>query len=180
VLTLHVAGTASCVPQSLRPGPPHLFESSAASSSHACTQTHTRAQVTLIREYAQGPHALMYCLPTGALDPSRHADLAQCAARELSEEVRAVCVRARVRACVCACVRACVCVCVCVSLFGRCVSASAPPPGMRGHSFCCGGSASSHADTTAVHTPTLAHPATGLAGGRAVALPAAPWARWPA
>lgn len=45
-------------------------------------------QVTLIREYAQGPNALMYCLPTGGLDPHRHADMAECAARELSEEVR--------------------------------------------------------------------------------------------
>lgn len=45
-------------------------------------------QVTLIREYAQGPNALLYCLPTGGLDPRRHADLADCAARELSEEVR--------------------------------------------------------------------------------------------
>lgn len=43
-------------------------------------------EVTLIREYAQGPNALMYCLPTGALDPQRHADLQECAARELSEE----------------------------------------------------------------------------------------------
>eukprot|EP00878_Enallax_costatus_P033038 GHUV01036414.1.p1 GENE.GHUV01036414.1~~GHUV01036414.1.p1 ORF type:complete len:257 (+),score=49.61 GHUV01036414.1:297-1067(+) len=44
-------------------------------------------EVTLIREYAQGPNALMYCLPTGGLDPRRHADVAECAARELSEEV---------------------------------------------------------------------------------------------
>jgi ADP-ribose pyrophosphatase YjhB (NUDIX family) len=44
--------------------------------------------VTLIREYAQGPNALAYCLPTGGLDPKRHADLQDCAARELSEEVR--------------------------------------------------------------------------------------------
>ncbi|WIA21290.1 hypothetical protein OEZ85_000523 [Tetradesmus obliquus] len=43
-------------------------------------------EVTLIREYAQGPNALAYCLPTGGLDPQRHADLAECAARELSEE----------------------------------------------------------------------------------------------
>eukprot|EP00775_Hariotina_reticulata_P009708 gene9708-9867_t len=43
-------------------------------------------EVTLIREYAQGPNSLVYCLPTGGLDPARHADLADCAARELSEE----------------------------------------------------------------------------------------------
>ncbi|KAF8056760.1 TGD2 [Scenedesmus sp. PABB004] len=43
-------------------------------------------EVTLVREYAQGPHALAYCLPTGGLDPGRHADVAECAARELSEE----------------------------------------------------------------------------------------------
>ena len=48
---------------------------------------HVNLQVTLIREYAQGPNALMYCLPTGALDPKRHKDLEECAARELSEEV---------------------------------------------------------------------------------------------
>ncbi|KAF8056774.1 hypothetical protein HT031_006272 [Scenedesmus sp. PABB004] len=32
-------------------------------------------EVTLIREYAQGPHALAYCLPTGGLDPGRHTAL---------------------------------------------------------------------------------------------------------
>jgi ADP-ribose pyrophosphatase YjhB (NUDIX family) len=44
-------------------------------------------QVTIVREYAQGPNALMYCLPTGAFDPKRHANLQECAERELSEEV---------------------------------------------------------------------------------------------
>ena len=54
---------------------------------HLCLLRHL-FQVTLIREYAQGPNALMYCLPTGALDPQRHKDMAECAARELSEEVQ--------------------------------------------------------------------------------------------
>ncbi|KAI8466591.1 MAG: hypothetical protein J3K34DRAFT_433131 [Monoraphidium minutum] len=42
--------------------------------------------VTVIREYAQGPNALMYCLPTGGFSPKKHADLQACARAELSEE----------------------------------------------------------------------------------------------
>jgi hypothetical protein len=49
---------------------------------------HTKSgTVTVLREYAQGPNALMYCLPTGAFDPKRHKDLQGCAQSELSEEV---------------------------------------------------------------------------------------------
>jgi len=48
---------------------------------------HTKsATVTVLREYAQGPNAIMYCLPTGAFDPNRHKDLQACAQSELSEE----------------------------------------------------------------------------------------------
>jgi hypothetical protein len=46
----------------------------------------TEPAVTVIREYAQGPNALMYCLPTGAYDPRKHANLEACARAELSEE----------------------------------------------------------------------------------------------
>ncbi|GFR46294.1 hypothetical protein Agub_g7850 [Astrephomene gubernaculifera] len=44
------------------------------------------AQVTLVREYAQGPHRLMYCLPTGGYDRAKHADLRECARAEMAEE----------------------------------------------------------------------------------------------
>lgn len=43
--------------------------------------------VTLVREYAQGLDALMYCLPTGGMDPAKHTSLLACAQSELSEEV---------------------------------------------------------------------------------------------
>ncbi|GBF98548.1 hypothetical protein Rsub_11878 [Raphidocelis subcapitata] len=43
-------------------------------------------EVTVIREYAQGPNSLMYCLPTGGFDPRKHTDLEACAKAELSEE----------------------------------------------------------------------------------------------
>lgn len=43
-------------------------------------------EVTVIREYAQGPNCLMYCLPTGGFDPRKHTDLQACAKAELSEE----------------------------------------------------------------------------------------------
>ena len=44
-------------------------------------------QVTLLREYAQGPHDMVYCLPTGGYDPSKHRSVEDCAAQELAEEV---------------------------------------------------------------------------------------------
>ena len=44
--------------------------------------------MTLVREYAQGLNRLVWGLPTGGFDPARHADLAACAAAELSEEAR--------------------------------------------------------------------------------------------
>jgi 8-oxo-dGTP pyrophosphatase MutT (NUDIX family) len=43
-------------------------------------------EVTLIREYCQGPHAMYYSLPTGSFDPKKHSDLKACAQAELSEE----------------------------------------------------------------------------------------------
>ena len=46
-------------------------------------------EVTLLREYAQGPSALAYCLPSGAFDPRKHRSWLDCAQAELSEEVRA-------------------------------------------------------------------------------------------
>lgn len=45
-------------------------------------------QVTLIREYCWGPDAVLYSLPTGGFDPKKHADYAEAAKAELSEEVR--------------------------------------------------------------------------------------------
>lgn len=46
-------------------------------------------QVTLVREYAQGPHSVMFSLPCGAFDPEKHDTIEDCARAELSEEVRA-------------------------------------------------------------------------------------------
>ncbi len=46
------------------------------------------AQVTLLREYAQGVNQLAYSLPAGAFDPRKHATAEDCARGELSEEVR--------------------------------------------------------------------------------------------
>lgn len=39
-----------------------------------------------MREYAQGPNELVFCLPTGSFDPKKHKDLEDCAKAELSEE----------------------------------------------------------------------------------------------
>jgi len=47
-----------------------------------------KPQVTLIREYCWGPDAVLYSLPTGGFDPKKHADYAEAAKAELSEEVR--------------------------------------------------------------------------------------------
>jgi len=44
------------------------------------------AAVTLVREFAQGPNALVWSLPAGGVDPARHASLEDTAAAELSEE----------------------------------------------------------------------------------------------
>ncbi|KAG2499480.1 hypothetical protein HYH03_002427 [Edaphochlamys debaryana] len=44
------------------------------------------AQVTVIREYAQGPNCLQYCLPTGGFDPRKHGNLLDCARAEMREE----------------------------------------------------------------------------------------------
>ncbi|KAI3436829.1 hypothetical protein D9Q98_006239 [Chlorella vulgaris] len=44
--------------------------------------------VTLVREYAQGPHCMVWCLPTGAYDPRKHADYQGCARAEMSEEAQ--------------------------------------------------------------------------------------------
>lgn len=44
-------------------------------------------QVTLIKEYAQGLHDMVYGLPTGGYDPDKHSSRLDCAIQELSEEV---------------------------------------------------------------------------------------------
>ena len=43
--------------------------------------------MTLLREHCQGPNQMMFVLPTGGFDPSKHADWLACAKAELSEEV---------------------------------------------------------------------------------------------
>eukprot|EP00983_Pelagomonas_calceolata_P091741 1157584-Pelagomonas_calceolata.AAC.8 len=48
----------------------------------------TDAQVTMIREFCQGPNAVCYNLPTGGFDPAKHTSIEDCARAELSEEVR--------------------------------------------------------------------------------------------
>ena len=45
-------------------------------------------EVTLIREYAQGPNEVMYGLPAGSLQKEKHLTLEDCVMAELSEEVR--------------------------------------------------------------------------------------------
>ncbi len=52
-----------------------------------CVCVCTCNQVTLIREYCQGPNGLCWNLPSGGFDPSCHKTLADCARAELSEEV---------------------------------------------------------------------------------------------
>ena len=49
------------------------------------------AQVTLLREYCQGPNCMLYVLPTGGFDPRKHKSLQECAAAEMSEEARGCC-----------------------------------------------------------------------------------------
>jgi len=45
-------------------------------------------EVTLVREWAQGPNRWVFGLPTGCFDRQRHASLEACARAELSEEAR--------------------------------------------------------------------------------------------
>ncbi|GIL48317.1 hypothetical protein Vafri_4597 [Volvox africanus] len=56
---------------------------------HPATET-APAQVTLVREYAQGPNILMYCFPSGGFDKRKHTDLRQCAEVEMAEEAMLV------------------------------------------------------------------------------------------
>ncbi|GLC74608.1 hypothetical protein PLESTF_001534600 [Pleodorina starrii] len=56
---------------------------------HPATET-APAQVTVVREYAQGPNLLMYCFPSGGFDKAKHADLRQCAQAEMAEEAMLV------------------------------------------------------------------------------------------
>lgn len=44
-------------------------------------------EVTVLREYCQGPNKMMYVLPTGGFDPKRHQNILECAKAELEEEV---------------------------------------------------------------------------------------------
>lgn len=46
----------------------------------------SEGEVTLIREYAQGPNALVYGLPAGSFHKESHKTLEGCALAELSEE----------------------------------------------------------------------------------------------
>eukprot|EP00274_Cyanoptyche_gloeocystis_P006111 CAMPEP_0196666396 /NCGR_PEP_ID=MMETSP1086-20130531/64492_1 /TAXON_ID=77921 /ORGANISM="Cyanoptyche gloeocystis , Strain SAG4.97" /LENGTH=219 /DNA_ID=CAMNT_0042003585 /DNA_START=243 /DNA_END=902 /DNA_ORIENTATION=- len=50
-----------------------------------CTKTKT---TTLLREYCPGPNAMMYSLPGGGYDKSKHRDLQHAAECELSEEAQ--------------------------------------------------------------------------------------------
>lgn len=45
-------------------------------------------EITMIREYAQGPNEMVYGLPAGAFHSGKHATAEECARAELSEEVR--------------------------------------------------------------------------------------------
>ncbi|KAL6757253.1 hypothetical protein V8C86DRAFT_2629459 [Haematococcus lacustris] len=44
------------------------------------------AEVTLIKEYAQGPNQVIFNLPCGGYEPGKHGNIEGCAAAELSEE----------------------------------------------------------------------------------------------
>lgn len=62
------------------------------SSYHFVSQNKSRGQwfagvVTVLKEFCQGPNAMMYVLPTGGYDPNRHKDFLSCAKSELLEEV---------------------------------------------------------------------------------------------
>lgn len=46
------------------------------------------AQVTILKEFCQGPGQMMYSLPAGSFDKKRHGDYAGCARAELSEEAQ--------------------------------------------------------------------------------------------
>lgn len=48
----------------------------------------TGGEVTVVKEYAQGPNQYMYTLPCGGFDPSKHKNLEECAKSELSEEAK--------------------------------------------------------------------------------------------
>lgn len=46
-----------------------------------------QGEVTLIKEYAQGPNQMVYGLPAGSFHVGKHESLEDCARAELSEEV---------------------------------------------------------------------------------------------
>ncbi|KAG2441566.1 hypothetical protein HXX76_003187 [Chlamydomonas incerta] len=71
-------------------GNPHMdFRFTVAFPFHPATAK-APAQVTLVREYAQGPNALMFTLPCGGFDPVRHTSLRHCAIAEMREEAMLV------------------------------------------------------------------------------------------
>uniref|UniRef100_A0A061RT60 Nudix hydrolase domain-containing protein n=1 Tax=Tetraselmis sp. GSL018 TaxID=582737 RepID=A0A061RT60_9CHLO len=45
-----------------------------------------KPQVTVLREYCWGTDQMLYTLPTGGFDPSKHSCFEECARSELSEE----------------------------------------------------------------------------------------------
>lgn len=46
------------------------------------------AEVTILKEFCQGPNQMMYSLPAGSFDAQRHGDYAGCARAELWEEAQ--------------------------------------------------------------------------------------------
>ncbi|KAG2441556.1 hypothetical protein HXX76_003177 [Chlamydomonas incerta] len=83
------SGQAQTVQYDVVGHPQCHFASAVAFPFHPATATEP-AQVTLVREYAQGPNALMYTLPCGGFDPKKHANLRECAMAELREEAMLV------------------------------------------------------------------------------------------
>ena len=62
------------------------FQYSVVFPFHSSTKDE-EAKVTIIREYCQGPNAMLFNLPTGGYDEKKHeGSLETCARRELSEE----------------------------------------------------------------------------------------------
>eukprot|EP00208_Stichococcus_sp_RCC1054_P007188 CAMPEP_0206141878 /NCGR_PEP_ID=MMETSP1473-20131121/14512_1 /ASSEMBLY_ACC=CAM_ASM_001109 /TAXON_ID=1461547 /ORGANISM="Stichococcus sp, Strain RCC1054" /LENGTH=269 /DNA_ID=CAMNT_0053536617 /DNA_START=306 /DNA_END=1115 /DNA_ORIENTATION=+ len=72
---------ASSGPQS-RTGGRERGNSAGADGGGGCRE----AEVTILREFQQGPGEMMFVLPSGAFDPRRHADPLAAAQAELCEE----------------------------------------------------------------------------------------------
>lgn len=67
--------------------PQASFHFAAVFPFHPATSSQP-AQVTILKEFCQGPNQMMYSLPAGSFDEQRHKDYAGCAQAELWEEAQ--------------------------------------------------------------------------------------------